>query len=89
MYPTAKCYCPLGNDWYHNRFIITMIPDLYFPDYCVIQSWINENINEKDFIIEDAVDKLYAYLVKTYSPKSLEIKSHVDDAGHFPVEVIK
>ena len=89
MYPTALCYCPLGKDWYHNQFKVTMRPDRFFPDYCDVQAWIEDNIDGHPHIIEDAVDQLYDYLSETYEPMSLEVKSHVDDAGHFPVTVTK
>ena len=89
MCPTAMCYCPLGRDWYHNEFMITMIPDKFFPNYCDVQAWIEENIEGKPLIIEEAVKQLYDYLSETYAPKSLEVESHVNDAGHFPVTVKK
>ena len=89
MSPVALCYCPLGKDWYHNQFKVTMRPDRFFPDYCDIQAWIQDNIEGKPLIIEDAVALLYAHLSETCIPKSLEVSSHVDDAGHFPVTVTK
>ena len=89
MFPTAQCYCPLGDDIYSNQFKVTLRPDRFFPNYCDIQAWIGENIEGKALIIEDAVDRLYEHLLRTYAPKSLEVRSHVDDAGHFPVTVVK
>ena len=89
MCPVVMCYCPLGKDCYYNQFKVTMRPDKFFPNYCDIQAWIYDNIEGRPLIIEDAVERLYEHLSVTYAPKSLEVSSRVDDAGHFPVIVIK
>ena len=84
---TAKCFCPLGQDWYTNHFEITFVPEEYIPDYCDIDSFIKENINGKHFIIEEAVAKLYDFIKEEYQPYELQIKSEVDDAAHSAVVV--
>ena len=89
MYPIAICFCPLGDDWYKNKFQVRMQPNLIIPNYCDIEEWLDDNIRGKSLIIEDAVNLFYNYLIEEYKPVALEIKSHVEDAKHFPVEVTK
>lgn len=86
---TAKCYCPLGKDWYTNNFEIEFTPGEYIPDYCESDKWIEENINGKSMIIEEAVDSLYNYLEEMYKPEYLYVTSHVEDAKHSAVIVSK
>lgn len=86
---TAKCYCPLGNDWYTNQFTVEFNPGEYIPDYCEMDNWIAVNINGQTMIIEAAVDKLYSYLIETYKPNDLYVESYVDDARHSTVTVCK
>ena len=86
---TAKCYCPLGNDWYTNKFTVDFVPSKFIPDYCEMDNWIAANINGKTMIIEDAVATLHKYLESTYAPASLRVRSFVDDARHSSVTVIK
>lgn len=87
--PTAKCFCPLGKDWYTNNFDVTFVPDEHIPDYCEVDKWIDENINRKELIIEAAVAALYDYLNDTYAPHTLVVSSHVKDAKHCPVKATK
>lgn len=84
---TAKCFCPLGQDWYTNRFLVDICPDKHIPDYCEFDKWIAENINGKELIIEDAVSKLYDYFTRTYEPKHCVVQSEVNDAKHSNVIV--
>lgn len=86
---TAKCFCPLGNDWYTNQFTVDFYPGEFIPDYCEMDKWIAENINGKPMIIEAAVSALYNYLRDTYHPLELCVESYVDDARHSAVTVIK
>lgn len=86
---TAKCFCPLGNDWYTNQFTVDFNPGEFIPDYCEMDNWIAANINGKSMIIEAAVAALYDYLVNTYSPAGLYVESYVDDARHSAVTVSK
>lgn len=86
---TAKCFCPLGNDWYTNQFSIDIEPGEYIPDYCQLDNWIAKNINGKHMIIEQAVAMLYEYLKDTYKPNELQVESYVDDAKHSAVTVSK
>ena len=87
LYPTAICYCPLGNDWYSNNFEVIMEVKDNIPDYCEVEKWLDENIRGKSLIIEDVLDKFYQYLQKNYNPIKVEVQSIVDDAKHFPVKV--
>lgn len=86
---TAKCYCPLGNDWYTNQFTVDFIPGEFIPDYCELDNWIAANINGKTMIIEDAVASLHKHLESTYFPAGLRVKSYVNDARHSTVTVCK
>ena len=86
---TAKCFCPLGNDWYTNQFAVNFVPGEMIPDYCHVDKWIDENINGKAMIIEEAVAMLYEHLRDTYKPDSLNVTSYVEDARHCAVTVSK
>lgn len=89
IFAEAKCFCPLGKDWYTNRFEIDIEPAQYIPDYCDIDKYIAENINGKHMIIEEAVAKLYEYIKGEYAPAKCKISSYVDDATHSAVAVVK
>lgn len=86
---SAKCYCPLGRDWYTNKFTVDFVPGENIPDYCELDTWIAANINGQSMIIEDAVASLHKHLKTTYSPASLRVKSYVNDARHSTVTVCK
>lgn len=85
--PQAKCYCPLGQDWYTNQFTIDIDVAENIPDYVELDKWISGNINGKAFIIEEAVSELHKHIMNTYKPYSCSIRSYVDDAAHSPVIV--
>lgn len=87
IYPEAICYCPLGKDWYTNKFEASMAVGEVIPDYCEVEKWLDENIRGKSLIIEDAVARFRKYLTETYSPVALEVTSSVKDAKHFPVRI--
>ena len=88
MYPKVRCFCPLGDGWYSGQITIQFYPEDVIPDYCDIEKWIKENIDGRSLIIEDAVSKIYDFLLK-YKPGGLHVIADVKDAGHFPVEVYK
>ena len=85
----AKCFCPLGKDWYTNKFTVDFEPGEFIPDYCEMDEWIDANINGKTLIIEAAVAMLYSYLEETYRPAGLHVESFVEDARHSAVTVFK
>lgn len=85
----ARCYCPLGKDWYTNQFTIFLEPDKHIPDYCDIDKFVKSEIENKNFIIEKAVMVLHEYLTMTYEPKSCKVVSYAGDATHSPVTVEK
>ena len=85
----AKCFCPLGKDWYTNHFLIDIEVAEFIPDYCDVDKFIAENINGKHFIIEEAVAILHEYIKGEYFPASCKITSYVDDATHSTVSVVK
>jgi len=87
MMPKAVCFCPLGDDWYTNEFTVEMRVGEWYPDYCDVEKFLNENIRGKALIIEDAVRILYDYFCE-YQPHRLHVTSNVyDAASHSPVEV--
>jgi len=101
----AHCFCPLGELYckkeaegtgkkqmlphYTNHFKITFIPNKLVCDYCDIEDWIRENINDQTLIIEDCVDMLFNHINTTYSPEFLKVESYVPDAVHGPVTIEK
>lgn len=85
----AKCYCPLGKDWYTNKFTVEVCPGKYIPDYCELDAWVNENINGQHMIIERAVEMLHEHVVAMYHPIECHVASYVDDAAHSAVIVRK
>ena len=85
----AKCYCPLGKDWYTNHFAIEMELADFLPDYCDVDDFVAKNINGKEFIIEKAVALLYDYIKEEYRPAYCKVTSFVDDATHSAVTVEK
>lgn len=85
--PYATCFCPLGNDWYENEFTVKLVPYNLIPDYCDVDKFVFDNIAGKSLIIEDAVAKLYQYMVDEYKPLRLTVKSEVTNAGHSHVLV--
>lgn len=85
----AKCFCPIGKDWYTNHFSIDFVPNELIPDYCEVDKFIEGNINGHHLIIEEAVNILHSYMKDTYAPSLVEVTSSVDDAKHCNVTVIK
>lgn len=101
----CHCYCPLGELYckkeaagtgkkemsphYTNHFKITFLPKEYICDYCDVEDWIREHINDETLIIEDAVDMLFNYIYDTYQPSYLKVESYVPDAVHGPVTIEK
>lgn len=85
----AKCFCPIGRDWYTSQFLIEFVPAKQIPDYCKVDSFIDEAINGKNLIVEEAVIVLYSYFKREYDPQYLKVTATVSDAKHSAVTVIK
>lgn len=83
----ARCFCPLGQDWYTNQFEIEFQPDETIPDYCELDAFLKNNIDGKEYIIEEAVSVLFEHLEQQYKPVFLCVKSRVTDAAHSAVTV--
>lgn len=83
----AKCYCPLGKDWYTNQFTIDIDVAADIPDYVKLDEWIAENINGHSMIIEEAVATVYEHVMDEYNPYNCSVRSYVDDAAHGVVTV--
>lgn len=90
MKPRAVCFCPLGDDWYTNEFLISIDVADYYPDYCDIEKFLNEKVRGKSLIIEDAVEIVYDYIAEELNPDWIEVTSCVNDVtSHSPVVVSK
>ncbi len=88
-YPRAKCFCPIGQDWYTNQFKVEIAPGKVIPDYCELDRFVKKEIDGRHMIIEEAVAKLYNHIKEQYSPASLKVLSTVNDAAHSTVTVEK
>lgn len=82
-----KCFCPLGNDYYHNQLTIEFVPNEVIPDYIKLHNDIQALTNEV-LTIEDAVVKVLD-IVKEYDPLFIHVYSYVYDAPHPTVTVTK
>lgn len=85
----ARCFCPMGNDWYTNNFTVFFEPDKSIPDYCEVDNFVKKEIENKNFIIEKAVMVLHEFFMKNYKPKSCKVISYAGNATHSPVTVEK
>jgi len=89
MMPTAYTKCAIGQDWYKNEMVIHFAPGEYYPDYMDVNKWIMEEIDGKEFNIEDVVEEIYNFLLY-YEPKELSIEDHIKGCKtHFDVIVKK
>lgn len=86
--PSVCCYCPLGNDWYNMLIEIEFNVGLYFPDYCDIRKYLNENIQGKSLIIEDVISKIYQYMLN-YEPKQLTVRGIVKEIESHPPVIVE
>lgn len=84
----TRNFCPLGQDYYTNQLAVSILVGEIVPDYCVVQKDINEQVNQKELSIEDAVAKV-GEIISEYEPLAAVIESYADDAVHFPVKVKK
>jgi dihydroorotate dehydrogenase len=85
----ANCFCPIGKVWYTIKLIIYIKPGNYYPDYCDIRTFINNEINNKNLIIEDVINNIYQFMRK-YKPLKIKVTGKVDKIeSHPPVEVSK
>ncbi len=90
MKPTACTLCAIGQDWFNSEFVITFIPNEYYPDYMQVQDWIMTNIDGKEMNIETAANEIYKFIEKEYAPKALTVENHVNACkSHFPVIVTR
>lgn len=80
-------FCPLGDDWYTNELEVSFVPYKVIPDYVYLDNELRA-LDGKSLIIEDVVNKVYE-LISTMNPIMCEVKSHVSDAKHLAVDVIK
>lgn len=87
MYPTARCFCPLGKAWYTNNFTATVKTGSGYPDYLDVQQYITDHIEGHSLTIEAACNELRTYLDSMEGVMDCEVKSEVCDAAHFAVEV--
>ena len=90
MKPIAFTKCAIGQDWYRNEFEITFVPFDCYPDYMEVNSFIMNEIDGKEFNIEDVVNKIAVFLDSEYNPSYLRVVDHIRGCKtHFDVDVIK
>ncbi len=90
MRPTACVKCAIGQDWYQCHFNVTFVPNEYYPDYMDVEQYIMEEIDGHELNIEEAVNKLFAFLKNIYEPKHLSVECDVRGCKvHFDVLVVK
>lgn len=82
----CRCFCPLGQKHYTNRFTVTIIPESRIPDYCKIDKWIIEHLEGETFLIEDAAKQLQRWLASALSCE-VSVLDEVNDATHGTVTV--
>lgn len=82
----AKAFCPIGKDFYTNNFVFNYQTSRII-DFCLIEKNIREKINKGSILtIEESVNIVYKVL-KKLGLRKIGVKSSVDDAVHFMVEV--
>lgn len=87
IYPSVCCLCPIGGDWYNMKITITMEVGKYYPDYCDIRAFLNEEVQGRALLIEDVLKKVKDF-IKMYEPVSLTITGNVPEIEtHPPVKV--
>lgn len=90
MKPRIIVKCKLGQDWYTNDLEIYFVPDLYYPDYIEVESYIMRELDGSELNIEEVVAILYDKIMQEFSPKKLRIVDNVcSPKTHFSVSVIK
>ncbi len=90
MKPIAYTKCAIGQDWYKNELEIIFNPNDCYPDYMEINEWIMTEIDGKEFNIENVVDMIYNFLMKTYQPDNLKVIDRIIGCKtHFDVIVEK
>lgn len=56
------CFCTIGKEWYNMDVRCIVDVGDYYPDYCDIQRYINDNIQGKGLTIEDALFKVKEFM---------------------------
>lgn len=81
--------CPIGDDWYTCNINIDITPGKLIPDYIEVDKFIFDNIEKKEYIIENVVAEIFKYIAENYKPKHIKVTASVEDAIHSPVIVEK
>ena len=83
-----KIFCHIGKSWYTLNADVEFRPNKIIPDYIEVQNFLNEHIVNKELTIEVATANILDYLTTEYNPIDVTVKSNVNDAIHFEVEVL-
>jgi len=84
---SARCYCPLGDDFYTGEIHVYFEPGDTIPDYLDVQKAIDK-LTGQELNGEGIVEKVFEIMLE-YKPKLLEVTVDINDAGHFPVSITK
>ena len=84
---STRCYCPLGDDYYTGEIFVIFVPGDTIPDYLDVQKEI-DTLTGEHFNGEGIVEKVFDIMLE-YQPKELTVAVDINDAGHFPVSIIK
>lgn len=87
IYQKAHCYCQLGEDWYTNNFRIEIKVDKKIPDYCEVDKFIKNKIENAHLIIEEACKAVLDYFINELNPLQVVVESTVEDAAHCAVKI--
>ena len=85
----ARCFCPLGEDWYTSDCSIEFVPDRLIPDYVEVGKWLEENVDGKKMIAEEVADSIHNFFTERYKPKDCLVSCSVSDAKHCPITIIR
>ena len=90
MKPVAITKCIIGSDWYRNDLEIEFYPAETYPDYMEIDDFIFNEVDGKEYNIEDVVDVIHGMLIDTYCPRKVVVRDRVTNSKtHFDVIVEK
>ena len=82
-----QAFCPLGQDYYTCKIVVTFSPDEMLFDFCEIDKFI-QSLSGQNAIIEELVNGVYENLMK-YEPRTLTVKGIAKSNTHFDVTVTK
>lgn len=84
----VQAFCPLGKAYCTYELTVTIHPNLWIPDYCELEAFLNKMAGGT-MTIEECVDQVYGHIWLVYRPHHLVVSLYCGDAVHFPVTVTK